>query len=333
MAGSKVTIKDIASEAGVSPALVSFVLKNKSDGARVYRVKPETAAHVLEVASRLNYQPNMAARTLKSGRSKTIGVIIPDVSSPFFAEFVKYFEDDAYNYGYSVLFGNSDENAGKLSRLKDVFINRGVDGLVVVPCEHSEDIVFEMAHGDVPLVLVDREVNGFEGPTVLLDNYRAFRDLTAALIARGYRKIEMLSYSMNLSILPDREKGYSDCMSEYGLQESIRFHRFQRNCAREEALQTYLSAHQRGVEALVFATNTLALRGMADMYAAGINKFFGIACFGHNDAFDIFDNEVIYARQPAKAFSKAVVEKIVGLMEGTHATTGERIILNSDIIQ
>ncbi len=333
MAGSKVTIKDIASEAGVSPALVSFVLKNKSDGTRVYRVKPETAAHVLEVASRLHYRPNMAAQTLKSGRSRTIGIIIPDVTSPFFAEFIKYVEDDAYSHGYSVLFGNSDEDAGRLARLKDVFINRGVDGLVIVPCEHSDNMILEMAHGDVPLVLVDREVPGFDGPTVLLDNYQAFRDLTAALAGRGYRKIEMLSYAMNVSILPDRERGYSDCMRESGLEDNIRFHRFPRNCSREKALKTYRSAQERGVEALVFATNTLALAGMADMYAAGINKNFGIACFGHNDAFDIFDNEVIYARQPAQAFSKAVVGKIMDLMEGAPAVTGERIILNSEIIQ
>ncbi len=333
MAGSKVTIKDIASEAGVSPALVSFVLKNNSDGARVYRVKPETAAHVLEVASRLHYQPNMAAQTLKSGRSRTIGVIIPDVTSPFFAEFIKYVEDDAYSHGYSVLFGNSDEDASRMARLKDAFTNRGVDGLVVVPSEHSDGIILEMAHGEVPLVLVDREVQGFDGPTIVLDNYRAFRDLTAALIGRGYRRIEMLSYSMNLSILPDRERGYSDCMRDFGLEDSILFHRFPRNCSREKALETYRSAQERGVEALVFATNTLALTGMADMYAAGINKNFGIACFGHNDAFDIFDNEVVYARQPAQAFSKAVVEKIIGLMEGAPTVAGERIILNSEIIQ
>ena len=105
---AKVTIKDIAKEAGVSPALVSFVMKNAASGTRTYRVNEETALNILNVASKLNYHPNLAARTLKSGKSNIIGVIISDLTSPFFAEITKRIEYEAYLQGYSVLFGSTE---------------------------------------------------------------------------------------------------------------------------------------------------------------------------------------------------------------------------------
>lgn len=85
----KVTIKDIATEAGVSIALVSFVMNNKADGKETYRVNKETAQRILEVAEKLNYQPNNAARTLRSGKTNTIGVIVSDISNKFFADIAR----------------------------------------------------------------------------------------------------------------------------------------------------------------------------------------------------------------------------------------------------
>lgn len=330
---AKVTIKDIAKEAGVSPALVSFVMKNAASGTRTYRVNEETSLHILNVASKLNYHPNLAARTLKSGKSNIIGVIISDLTSPFFAEITKRIEYEAYLQGYSVLIGSTEEDAGKLRRIKDVFINRGVDGLVIVPCENSDDIVRDSSTGTVPVVLLDRDIEGYNGPSVLLDNYQAFNDLTSALLNRGYKRVEMVTYSMNLSILPDRERGYEDRMRVASLQDNIRFHRIDRKSDGHQMAEAIISAHERGVEALVFATNALALKGMKEMYMDGINKDFGIACFGHNDAFDIFDNEVIYAKQPTELFARSVMDRILSLINGeVIPESSKRVILRSEII-
>ena len=101
----KVTIKDIATEAGVSIALVSFVMNNKADGKETYRVNKETAQRILEVAEKLNYQPNNAARTLRSGKTNTIGVIVSDISNKFFADIARCIEDRAYKFGGYVLYG------------------------------------------------------------------------------------------------------------------------------------------------------------------------------------------------------------------------------------
>ncbi len=89
MATRKVTIKDIATEAGVSIALVSFVMSNRDCGQENYRVNRETAQRILEIADKLNYQPNNAARMLRSGKTNTIGVIVSDISNKFFADIAR----------------------------------------------------------------------------------------------------------------------------------------------------------------------------------------------------------------------------------------------------
>ena len=103
MTRGQVTIKDIAREAGVSTALVSFVMSNAVAGEQLYRVSSETSKRVLKVAERLQYKPNNSARALRSGKTGTIGVILSDISNPFFAEIARYIEDQAYKYNYNVI--------------------------------------------------------------------------------------------------------------------------------------------------------------------------------------------------------------------------------------
>ena len=158
MRTKRVTIKDIATEAGVSIALVSFVMNNKADGKDTYRVNKETAQRILEVAQKLNYQPNNAARTLRSGKTNTIGVIVSDISNKFFADIARCIENHAYKHKYTVLFGSTDENPQKLENLIEVFRNKGIDGLIVVPCEGADEIIRDIAHQNIPLVLLDRDI-------------------------------------------------------------------------------------------------------------------------------------------------------------------------------
>ena len=126
----KISLKDIAEAAGVSTALVSFVLNGKK---KEYRVGEETAKRILKIAQEMHYQPNIAAKSLRSGRTKTIGVVISDISNPFFFFFSRILEDEATKRGYTVLFGSSDEDTEKMNRVVSNLINKGVDGLIMFP--------------------------------------------------------------------------------------------------------------------------------------------------------------------------------------------------------
>ena len=123
----KITIKDIAKEAGVSVGLASMVLNGKAG------VSTKNVQKVRAVMERLNYRPNKAASALRSGNKKTIGVITPDLSNHYFSEVSRHIENIAYENGYTVLFGSSDERRDKIASLIDTFHADGIQGLSVKP--------------------------------------------------------------------------------------------------------------------------------------------------------------------------------------------------------
>src|SRR3546814_206261 len=142
----KVSLKDIAQRAGVSTALASYVLNGKE---KEHRVGKEIAAEIKKIASELNYQPNYVAKSLRSGKTQTIGLIIADISNPFFANIARIVEDEARNKGYTVIIGSSDENADKSWTLLNVLINRQVDGFIIVSSENSENQILYLKEKNI----------------------------------------------------------------------------------------------------------------------------------------------------------------------------------------
>lgn len=331
----KVTIKDIATEAGVSIALVSFVMSNRAGGKEHYRVNKETALRITEVAAKLNYQPNNAARSLRSGKTNTIGVIVSDISNKFFADIGRCIEDRAYKYKYTVLFGSTDENPQKLENLITVFQNKGIDGLIVVPCEGADEAIGRVAQQGVPIVLLDREVAGAELSSVVLNNCQAGFQTTEALLRRGFTRIEMISYSMNLSNISEREAGYRLCMTEAGLENNIQIHHLHHD--KLEKIDAIIqSAKTRGTEAFLFATNTLATNGITAIFRNGwrVPEDFAIACFDSNEAFDIYKTAVAYVKQPIEEFGVEVLDLLINNIEQQdNPTSSTRIVLSPEIIE
>lgn len=312
MGGRQVTIKDIAREAGVSVSLVSFVMSNAVAGESVYRVSRETSKRVLEVAERLQYKPNSSARALRSGKTGTIGVVVSDIANPFFSEIARYLEDHAYNYDYNVIFGSSDENPEKFRRVVDVLLNKGVDGLILVPCAGAEDTIREVVASGINTVLLDRLVPGLQVSSVVLDNREAARVITGKLLERGARRIEMVSYSMNISNARDREQGYLDAMKEAGLENVTHIERITHN--NYESVPAYFrAARERGVDAFMLATNTLASLVISEIYRNGfrIPGDFQVACFDRNPMYDIYGASIIYVSQPVDAFASKAMDLIM----------------------
>ncbi len=331
----RVTIKDIATEAGVSIALVSFVMNNKANGKETYRVNKETAQRILEVARNLNYQPNNAARALRSGKTRTIGVIVSDISNKFFADIARCIENHAYTYNYTVLFGSTDENPQKLENLVEVFRNKGIDGLVVVPCEGADGIIRDIARQNIPFVLLDREVPNLEANSVVLNNCHAGYETTEVLIRRGFTRIEMISYSMRLSNICEREEGYRRSMKANGMGGKAVIHHLRHDkLAKIEDIVR--EARQRRVEAFLFATNTLAGQGLNAIFRNGwrVPQDFAIACFDTNEAFDIYKTTIACVRQPIEQFGiKALDLLIKSIEQGDKPGSYTRILLTPEIVK
>ena len=335
MGGRQVTIKDIAREAGVSTSLVSFVMSNAVAGEALYRVSSETSKRVLEVAERLQYKPNSSARALRSGKTGTIGVVVSDIANPFFAEIARYLEDQAYKYDYNVIFGSSDENPEKFRRVVEVLLNKGVDGLILVPCAGAEDTISEVASSGVNTVLLDRLVPGLQVSSVVLDNREAARIITSKLLERGARSIDMVSYSMSISNARDREQGYLDAMKAAGLEYATHIERITHN--NYDSIPAYFrAARERGVDAFMLATNTLASLVISEIYKNGfrIPGDFQVACFDRNPLYDIYGASIIYVSQPVDSFAAKAMELIMGRIRSREdrEIPMEQAVLSPEII-
>src|SRR5690606_3478254 len=205
-----VTIYDVAEEAGVSMATVSRVINGSPN------VKPATRKKVLEAIRRLGYRPNAVARGLASKRTTTVGVVIPDISSAFFAELTRGIEDIANMYHYNIIICNSDQQKQKELQLSETLLEKQVDGLLFlgseVTDEHRE--IFDGAL--VPVVLAATVDRKGKYPSVSIDQKQAAFDATEALIREGHRAIGLICGPLTDTINAyPRYEGYRDALENH----------------------------------------------------------------------------------------------------------------------
>lgn len=234
-----------------------------------------------------------------------------------------------------MLFGSTDENPQKLENLVEVFRNKGIDGLIVVPCEGADEIIRDIARQNIPLVLLDREVPDLEVSSVVLNNRRAGYETTEALIRRGFTRIEMISYSMGLSNIRKREEGYRRCMQANEMGENVVIHhlRHDKLAKIEDIIR---EARQRRVEAFLFATNTLAGQGLSAIFRNGwrVPQDIAIACFDTNEAFDIYKTAIAYVRQPIEQFGTEALDLLIkGIEQRDKPGSCTRIVLTPEIVE
>lgn len=301
-----VTIKDIAAEAGVSIALVSFVMNNRieADGKQKYRVNENTRQRILEVARRLNYQPSSAARMLRRGRSMVIGAILTDISNVFYGEIARFLEEVASRHGYTVLFGSSYEYQEKFDRIVRTFLDRGVDGFIVVPCEGAEKSLHHILNIGIPLVIMDRKDLDIPAPKIVLDNDAAMRDAVSILAKKGLRKIELMSFTLRVSSIIEREEGFIASMKEIGIPENeIVIHRLPFADVEAASKSIIESVLERKAEGLVCATNALSMAAIRQISALGarISEDIHIVGFDNSDVYGLFNPPIPHIGQPMES--------------------------------
>ena len=303
----KISLKDIAEAAGVSTALVSFVLNGKAEE---YRVSPETSKRVFRIASELNYQPNQAAKSLRSGKTSTVGFVMSDIANPFFAQLARFLENYAAQSGYTVLFGSSDENADKMRRVVSSLINKGVDGLIIVPCENSEDYIRQLVRSNVPVVLFDRYFPDINVSYVALNNFNATYTATKHLLGKGYASPAIVAYDMNLIHMKERIRGYKVAMEEAGLKRQATVIYLKQDSPRKSAEKLLPKALESGADAFIFATNMIS---QACLYALKDNCMdkrcdIGLVGFDGSPLFDFFCSPISYVLQPIEMLMQKAFE-------------------------
>jgi len=206
------TIRDVAKRAGVSVATVSHVI----NGTR--HVAPETAERVQRAMEELDYYPNAVAQSLRTRTTHAIGVVVSDITNPFFATLVRGAEDAALEAGYSIVVCNSDETLEKENRYVQVLRRRRVDGMLLAPVGGGENpAIWKLARQGVPFVFVDRRAPGVEADAVLSDNVGGAYLATKHLLERGHERIGIVLGIPGATTSEERLAGYRRALEEAGI--------------------------------------------------------------------------------------------------------------------
>ncbi|KAF0822829.1 catabolite control protein A [Cytobacillus firmus] len=204
-----VTIYDVAREANVSMATVSRVVNGNPN------VKPATRKKVMEVIDRLGYRPNAVARGLASKKTTTVGVIIPDISSTFFAELARGIEDIATMYKYNIILSNSDQNIEKELHLLNTMLGKQVDGIVFMGGNITSELVEEFEKSPVPIVLAGSIEETGKIPSVNINYEQAAFDVTKSFIEKGHKDVALVVGPLREPINQEKKlAGYKRALEE-----------------------------------------------------------------------------------------------------------------------
>jgi LacI family transcriptional regulator len=207
----RVTIRDVAIEAGFSINTVSRALNDKAE------IHPATKEKILAAAAKLGYRANRLAKGLRSNKTGTVGVVVTDVANPFFSALVKAMAQAARESEYSIILQDSNENdAGEEEAIR-VLLAEQVDGILITPVQRREETIARLCQTHVPFVLVGRYFAGLDTNYIVPDDYLGGFMATEHLLHQGYRKIAMVNGPLHISSARERLQGFTDALARYGL--------------------------------------------------------------------------------------------------------------------
>ena len=275
------TLRDVARLAGVHPGTVSRALNPQTRGL----VNERTARRVLEAAEELGYRPNPIARGLRTNRSNTIGVLVPDLMNPLFAAVVRGIEDGLREGGYTPLIANTDNDADRERVAFEAMSARQVDGFIAATARRDHWLLADELDPDAKVVLVNRRTDSDTLPAVTGDDHQGIRLAVEHLAGLGHRRIAHLSGSQSLYTGWSRHRGFVDAIEALGLPLDPDLIVFSGAFTEREGARccSQLLARRRDFTAIVAGNDLLALGCYDAFEQAGLRCPDDISVVGYND--------------------------------------------------
>ncbi|CAM9993392.1 unnamed protein product [Chrysoparadoxa australica] len=309
-----VSLRDIAEELGVSKTLVSLVLNGK---AKENRISQEVIDKVARLAKEKGYEPNQFAKALRTGKSKTIGLVVADIANPFFSKMARSIEDHANNTEYTVLFGSSDEDYKKADKLVKAMIDRQIEGLIISPTLGGMQNIELLHKFQVPYVLVDRPFPEIRSNFVGVDNFEASFHAVSKLIAEGRKNIAHITFNNELSHMNQRLDGYLKAHEKHGLSIDDSLIKYVSNDHASDEILAFISGISSRVDAFFFANNEIGLVALKCLQQLGkkINGELAITCFDDHDAFHLLNSSINVIIQPVADIGKEALKLLFDQIE------------------
>ena len=308
----RVSLKDIAKIVGASPSTVSFVLNGK---AADMRISSKLADKILKVAKKENYQPNNVAVSLRTGKSKIIGLVVDTISGSFFASLARIIESEAEQFGYKVIYCSTGNEITKARELLGMLYQYHVDGYLIIPTKGMEKEIENLSLNKKPLVLMDSYFSGTTLPYVLVNNYQGVSLAVKHLIEKGYRKIGFVCNDIPLIQMQERKRGYIETLQSNNIAFNKRILLETRYAnTKEEIVESIIAfLKKNSPEAIVFAANYLGVYGLESIKSLKLTipNDIAIVCFDDHEIFRLFSPSITSIQQPVEAIAKIAIQLLM----------------------
>lgn len=308
--------KDVAEYVGVSPAVVSYVLNGS------HPVSDKTRAKVLEAVRVLGYRPNSVARSLAIAKTSTIGLLLPDSSNSYFAELSSAIENAAFERGFTVLLGNGADDDNREKNYLRTFVDRQVDGIICTS-DVLEQSFNDLSISKVPMVATDKRSDGFNFPSVFVDNKLGAQMATDHLVFHGRKKIACISGGEEISSANDRVSGWRESLSAAGINPTpslIERAPFTSEGG-NQSIKTLLK-RVPDVDAIFVASDLQAVGAIRALVDAGleVGKDISIVGFDGVQLGNYTTPRLTTVAQPITQIAARAVELLIALIEGNPDT-------------
>jgi len=326
------SIKDIALEAGVSITTVSFILNGKAKEKAISEV---VTKKVEKIIKDLGYKPNQLARSLRTGNSNIIGLIVEDISNPFFATIAKMIEYKAYKKGYKIIYSSTENEVDKAKDLINMFKSRKVDAYIISPIKGIEDDIKALMNDHKTVVLFDRDLDGVNIDYVGVDHFKASADAILSLINNGKKNIALVTIDLDVKQITDRQAGYQQVLEEHQLfnEKLVLKIPFNQNEAETEQQIKQLFAANK-VDAVLFATNYLAISGLMALREAAIkiDKDFEVIAYDDHIVFKLLTPQISAVEQPLEEIADKIIDLVLSRLSTKEKKMPQQVIFPAKLI-
>jgi LacI family transcriptional regulator len=331
--GLMVTIYDVANKAGVSPSTVSRVLNNHDN------VKSETKKVVEQACKELNYVPNANASSLRKKNTRTLALIVPEIKNPFFISILEGFEERAGKSGYNTLVCNTNENSKKENDFINTIVAKRIDGVTISTVNKSSSHIQTIINRNIPVVLLDRNIDDLNVDVVCGDSYQGAIDLVNHLIGLGHKKIAIITGPVHLSTSRERVEGYKKALTDANIDINNSFIKIDKKSEGYSLERAYEMAEEllelSELPSAIFVGNNFMAFGVYQALKKRnlqVPDDMAIVCF--DDLSFMYEIEPFFTtmRQPAFTMGKMAAEILVNKIEGKYENNRQKIRLQPELV-
>lgn len=316
MSNGKPSINDLAKKLNISKTTVSFILNGK---AKEKRISETLVKRVQDEAEKLGYQPNQFAKSLRTGRTNIIGLMVEDISNPFYASIAKSIEEKVYQNGYKIVYCSTENDKNRASDFLAMFNTLSVDGCILAPPRGLEADIREMVEKGKHVVLFDRKFGSQFADTIMVNNQEGTYHAVEHLVSRGCKNIAMIALALDKPEKEDRIIGYQQAISDHRLTSHLFPLPFKVNYLDYIDDVLNILTHNKKLDAIVFGTNYLGIAGLEaiNKLKLKIPKDIAMVSFDDHDLFRIHKPSITVVAQPMEEIAQTVIDTLLSKLQST----------------